>query len=173
MNNNSSIPADRPPSPSGSISSLFNDDSNVSSSCTAASNGVIVNKEDRFLDSVLENSNSSVLQTPTRRDEEDISPPPPPTSPPSGVWIPELSLSSFLNLGESPAKLPRQTSSSMVPSSSAPQTSASSAHLLNEDSSHSTNSEVDRQLLSMMTENSVDFTMKFAKLASHVSDGDC
>lgn len=65
-----------------------------------------------FLDSVLENSNNSVLQTPPR----------PPVSP----WM----------------------------------------H--NEDSVQSTGSEVDRQLLSMMTENSVDFTSKFAKLASAV-----
>lgn len=38
----------------------------------------------------------------------------------------------------------------------------------NEDSVQSTGSEVDRQLLSMMSENSIDFTSKFAKLASAV-----
>ena len=38
----------------------------------------------------------------------------------------------------------------------------------NEDSVQSNGSEVDRQLLSMMSENSVDFTSKFAKLASAV-----
>ena len=42
-------------------------------------------------------------------------------------------------------------------------------HLMNEDSQQSTGSEVDRQLLSMMTENSVDFTSKFEKLASAVT----
>ena len=38
----------------------------------------------------------------------------------------------------------------------------------NEDSVQSNGSEVDRQLLSMMSESSVDFTSKFAKLASAV-----
>ena len=38
----------------------------------------------------------------------------------------------------------------------------------NEDSVQSNGAEVDRQLLSMMSENSVDFTSKFAKLASAV-----
>ena len=40
---------------------------------------------------------------------------------------------------------------------------------LNEDSSQSTGSEVDRHILSMMTENSIDFTNKFAKLANAVN----
>ena len=37
-------------------------------------------------------------------------------------------------------------------------------------SSHSTGSEVDRNILSLMNESSVDFVSKFAKLASHVAD---
>ena len=42
----------------------------------------------------------------------------------------------------------------------------------NEDSVQSNGSEVDRQLLSMMSESSVDFTSKFAKLASAVVGSD-
>ena len=39
-------------------------------------------------------------------------------------------------------------------------------------SSHSTGSEVDRNILSLMNESSVDFVSKFAKLASHVANED-
>ena len=141
-------------SPTGSISSIFN--SEHSNSSHKAS--------EPFLDSVLENSsNSSVLQTPPR-----IHRPTPPSSPSRAVtnstvypWLSsdvEFSpLSSFLHIGE--------TSSS---STSKSNKGGKSAKSLNEDSMQSTNSEVDRQLQLMMTENSLDFTMKFAKLASHV-----
>ena len=101
-------------------------------------------RSDHFLDSVLENSNSSVLQTPPRVR------PTPPTSPSRAVssdtWIPDLS--SFLS---------NLNSKETVKVAS-----------MNEDSVQSTGSEVDRQLLSMMSESSVDFTSKFAKLASAV-----
>ena len=111
-------------------------------------------KADHFLDSVLENSNSSVLQTPPRVR------PTPPTSPSRAVssdtWIPDLS--SFLsNLNHTPNSKEASTSSLKASLAS-----------MNEDSVQSTGSEVDRQLLSMMSESSVDFTSKFAKLASAV-----
>ena len=100
-------------------------------------------KADHFLDSVLENSNSSVLQTPPRVR------PTPPTSPSRAVssdtWIPDLS--SFLG------NIQSQQREKIIP---------------NEDSVQSTGSEVDRQLFLMGMENSVDFTSKFAKLASAV-----
>ena len=147
----------RASSPTGSISSLFND----SSLSDLASNPT---KGDHFLDSVLENSNSSVLRTPPRVR------PTPPSSPSRALnesWLPELSLSSFLNPFESPSK---STSVSGLPSTSG-SINSNGHHLnINEDSSHSTNSEVERQFMSMMNENSVDFTMKFAKLASHVEN---
>ena len=134
---------------------------------------------DTFLDSVLEVSNGarSVLQTPPIHRSTS-----PPSSPPSNhlngtqthSWLPELSLTSFLNnfgasnkcdfsspsnndLSKSSLKF-RHASGDFVP------------HLINEDSQQSTGSEVDRQLLSMMTENSVDFTSKFEKLASAVTN---
>jgi len=148
----------RPPSPSGSISSLFAEESTRSTSRTG--------KGDGFLDAVLDaSSSSSVLQTPPRVR------PTPPTSP-SRAWMPdeELSLSNFLHFGESPAK---QTTSRMA---SQPPTASSSSQTtvlaLNEDSSHSTSSEVDRQLQNMLSENSVDFSRKFAFLASHLASGE-
>lgn len=104
-------------------------------------------RSDQFLDSVLENSNSSVLQTPPRVRTT------PPSSPSRVVTNDSWDLSSFLNTTPSKA------------------TSGSSQHHkmhVNEDSVQSTGSEVDRQLLSMMSESSVDFTSKFAKLASAV-----
>ena len=110
---------------------------------------------DHFLDSVLENSNSSdLLQTPRRHS--------PPPSPPGGMiehsWLPELSLSSFLGslptdnngLTESPSKLLSHA----------------------DDSIQSTGSEVDRQLTLMLNENSFDFTSKFARLASALNSSD-
>jgi len=104
---------------------------------------------DHFLDSVLENSSSSLLQTPRRSS--------PPPSPPGGMgdhsWLPELSLTSFLGA---------------LPSSS------DSRLMLHhqEDSIQSTGSEVDRQLSLMLNENSLDFTSKFAHLASALNSAD-
>ena len=120
-----------------------------------ASNNQHSTKADHFLDSVLENSNSSVLQTPPRVRQT------PPTSPSRAVssdtWIPDLS--SFLgNINSSGGGTPQKEKMNQQ----------SAIISLNEDSVQSTGSEVDRQLLSMMGENSVDFTSKFAKLASAV-----
>ena len=114
-------------------------------------------KADHFLDSVLENSNSSVLQTPPRVRQT------PPTSPSRAVssdtWIPDLS--SFLgNINSASGTTPQKENKVHH--------QQSAIISLNEDSVQSTGSEVDRQLLSMMGENSVDFTSKFAKLASAV-----
>ena len=114
-------------------------------------------KADHFLDSVLENSNSSVLQTPPRVRQT------PPTSPSRAVssdtWIPDLS--SFLgNINSAGGTTPQKENKVHH--------QQSAIISLNEDSVQSTGSEVDRQLLSMMGENSVDFTSKFAKLASAV-----
>ncbi len=164
--------ANGPSSPAGSLSSLFdNSFSDLASGGGGGGGGGAHAEEpptkcDRFLDSVLENSNSSVLQTPPRQR------PTPPSSPsravsgePSWLLPGDMTLSSFLNLaGESPAK-----GSS---SAGGPGGGGGGAICVNEDSSHSTGSEVDRNIISMMTENSVDFTNKFAKLASHVNDGD-
>ena len=135
---------------------------------------------DNFLDSVLDVSNgpcSSVLQTPPIHRSTS-----PPSSPPSShlnpshsqSWLPELSLTSFLNnfgsssrgdfgISGSGHELSRSSLKIRYPSGEFP------SHLMNEDSQQSTGSEVDRQLLSMMNENSVDFTSKFAKLASAVT----
>ena len=121
-----------------------------------AQNQRMTSKTDHFLDSVLENSNSSVLQTPPRVR------PTPPTSPSRAVsndsWIPDLS--SFLNNihpgGSSNKDQSRIHDQQKIVAAS------------NEDSVQSNGSEVDRQLLSMMSESSVDFTSKFAKLASAV-----
>jgi hypothetical protein len=154
-------------SPTGSLSSLFDGSLSEMGGGGSTNPPDTPTKCDHFLDSVLENSNSSVLQTPPRHR------PTPPSSPSRAVsggesWLlPDaMSLSSFLNLGESPSK-------SVVGGSSVGIGVGSSVSIhINEDSSHSTGSEVDRQLISMMTENSVDFTNKFAKLASHVNDGD-
>ena len=114
-------------------------------------------KADHFLDSVLENSNSSVLQTPPRVRQT------PPTSPSRAVssdtWIPDLS--SFLGNINSASGTTPQKENKLHHQQSA-------IISLNEDSVQSTGSEVDRQLISMMGENSVDFTSKFAKLASAV-----
>lgn len=148
-----SIPeSSRPGSPTGSISSLFegslSDLASGSGSMNSGQNHTPT-KSDHFLDSVLENSNSSMLQTPPRHR------PTPPSSPSRAVhdsWLPELSLSSLL---ESPIK--------NGPHNGNPAT-------INEDSIQSVGSEVDRQILLMMTESSVDFTNKFAKLASHVNN---
>ena len=104
---------------------------------------------DHFLDSVLENSSSSLLQTPRRSS--------PPPSPPGGMgdhsWLPELSLTSFLGT------LPSSSDSRMM------------MHH-HEDSIQSTGSEVDRQLSLMLNENSLDFTNKFAHLASALNSAD-
>ncbi|TRY67860.1 hypothetical protein TCAL_16930 [Tigriopus californicus] len=152
-----SIPdSSRPGSPTGSISSLFEGSLSDLASGSGSGNNVPTphlhhtpTKSDHFLDSVLENSNSSVLQTPPRHR------PTPPSSPSRAVhdsWLPELSLSSLL---ESPIKNGSQNTHPAT---------------INEDSIQSVGSEVDRQILLMMTENSVDFTNKFAKLASHVNN---
>merc|ERR1712111_201905 len=114
----------------------------------------------------MENSNNSMLQTPP------IHRPTPPASPYCGgggggedPWIPEISLNSLLNIsslsngrGGSPA--PGATNGGGTPSASqlnTPHQPSSAVHLMCEDSSQSTGSEVDRHILSMMTENSVDF----------------
>ena len=113
-------------------------------------------KADQFLDSVIENSNSSVLQTPPRVR------PTPPTSPSRAVssdtWLPDLS--SFLHLNSSNSNTPTK--------SALGHNDSSKLSMMNDDSVQSNGSEVDRQLLSMMTESSVDFTSKFATLASAV-----
>lgn len=109
--------------------------------------------DDHFLDSVLENSSNSLLQTPRRSS--------PPPSPPGGLsehsWLPELSLTSFFG---------------SLPSSSA--SAAESRMMLahHEDSIQSTASEVDRQLTMMLNENSLDFSSKFAHLASALNSTD-
>ncbi len=160
-----SIPDSTTATTNDNISDLFVDDTDHRLPVSPVSKG------DHFLDSVLENSNSSLLQTPLRHR------PTPPSSPSRAVsesWLPELSLSSFLNLTDSPAKVQHQSGSNQpIHHQAQPQHSQPVQVLnINEDSSTSTNSEVDRQLLSMMTENSVDFTMKFAKLASHLNEAD-
>ena len=100
-----------------------------------------------------------MLQTPPRVR------PTPPTSPSRAVsndsWIPDLS--SLFNRSAS-------SSAGSTPNKSGLDHSNKSAGVLHlsEDSVQSNGSEVDRQLLSMMSENSVDFTSKFAKLASAV-----
>ena len=130
-----------------------------------AQNQRLTSKTDHFLDSVLENSNSSVLQTPPRVR------PTPPTSPSRAVsndsWIPDLS--SFLNNihsggGGSSSNKDHHHQSRIINNDQQNKIVAAS----NEDSVQSNGSEVDRQLLSMMSESSVDFTSKFAKLASAV-----
>jgi hypothetical protein len=122
---------------------------------------------DHFLDSVLENSNSSMLQTPPRVR------PTPPTSPSRAVsndsWLPDLSMSSFLaNFNSSGGGHSNNTTPIKVNRSTNAGSGSSKVVAFNDDSVQSTGSEVDRQLLSMMTETSVDFTFKFAKLASAV-----
>jgi hypothetical protein len=112
----------------------------------------------------------------------------PPSSPPSShlntnqsqSWLPELSLTSFLNhFGSSSSSRGgdfnnssshHDLSKSLLKMRHPSNGSDFVPHLMNEDSQQSTGSEVDRQLLSMMTENSVDFTSKFAKLASAVTN---
>ena len=183
-------------SPAGSLSSLFNDTSlsdlasvpeasatvTSSSSSSSSGRGSSSSKGDHFLDCVLENSNSSsVLQTPPRQR------PTPPSSPSrvlaGELLMSDLSMSSFFTLGDSPAKSGGGKGKAVIVAPVAGAASSSSAGTavpsaapvlaFSEDSSHSTSSEVDRQLLSMMTENSVDFTAKFSKLAAHVSsEGD-
>merc|ERR1719228_1809774 len=106
-------------------------------------------KNDSFL-SIYNESENSLLQTPPR---------PPPTPSPSRCLqdSQDLSLSSWALSFESPMK------SISIPIN------------FNEDSQNSTistSSEVDRQLNAMMSENSVDFTSKFAKLAKHVAGPD-
>ena len=199
------MPEEHPPppvSPTGSISSFFNDaslselaassasgssssSSSSSTTTTAATTAAPTTptKGDHFLDCMLENSNNSVLQTPPRHR------PTPPSSPSRALgmggepyWPPELSISSFLsNLGDSPNKGGSSgcsggtttgqggTGGGVVTVTAAVPSTVPPVLVFNEDSSHSTSSEVDRQLLSMMTENSVDFTAKFSKLAAHVS----
>ena len=132
---------------------------------------------DHFLDSVLEVSNgaSSVLQTPPIHRSTS-----PPSSPPSShlntsysqSWLPELSLTSFLNNFGSSTRGDFGASNQEISKSTKIRHSSSEVapHLINEDSQQSTGSEVDRQLISMMTENSVDFTSKFEKLASAVTN---
>ena len=116
--------------------------------CDEPSKSKVVRSDKVLFDTVVETSNNSMLQTPS------IHRPTPPASPycddPS--CFPEISLNSLLNI----------SSGNRVPS----------AHLINEDSSQSTGSEVDRHILSMMTESSVDFTSKFAKLANAVTNSD-
>lgn len=106
-------------------------------------------KPDNFLNIYNETENS-LLQTPPR---------PPPTPSPSRCLqdSQDLSLSSWGLSFESPMK------SISIPMS------------FSEDSQNSTistSSEVDRQLNAMMSENSVDFTGKFARLVKHVAGAD-
>ena len=111
---------------------------------------------DHFLDSVLENSNSSLLQTPRRHS--------PPPSPPGGMsehsWLPDLSLSSFLGSLPTDGGVGNNESPSKMLMSH------------QEDSIQSTGSEVDRQLSMMLNENSLDFTSKFAHLTSALNSTD-
>ena len=103
---------------------------------------------------------------------------PPPSNHLNGTqtqsWLPELSLTSFLNNFGASNKCDFSSSSNNDLSKSSMKFRHASGdfvpHLINEDSQQSTGSEVDRQLLSMMTENSVDFTSKFEKLASAVTN---
>lgn len=205
-------------SPTGSFASLLDSVSDlntpINSTTTSPSKG------DHFLNSVLEPSNSSLLQTPSR---ESTTPPMSPSlnNEDSSSSF-NLSFSSFLRFNESSsnggggspvppkasskppvdflqfgdgdaARNSDQAKNGLNPSSflshhlsdaSTPvkvitngaiqgtsnmHSSSSTAILnLNEDSAQSTTSEVDRQLNSMLNENSIDFTNKFAKLASHV-----
>ena len=140
---------------------VHNDNSN--DSLTAALSFFDTSRSaDRFLDSVLENSNSSVLQTPPRVR------PTPPTSPSRAVsndfWGPDLS--SLFNRSAASSSSNHSSSSTSTPNKSG--LDHNKVLNLNEDSVQSNGSEVDRQLMSMMSENSVDFTSKFAKLASAV-----
>ena len=135
----------------------------------AQNNQRLTSKTDHFLDSVLENSNSSVLQTPPRVR------PTPPTSPSRAVsndsWIPDLS--SFLNNihpGGGSSNKDHHHQSRIINNDNQHNNKNNIVNVVatNEDSVQSNGSEVDRQLLSMMSESSVDFTSKFAKLASAV-----
>eukprot|EP00092_Neocalanus_flemingeri_P013394 GFUD01014438.1.p1 GENE.GFUD01014438.1~~GFUD01014438.1.p1 ORF type:complete len:956 (-),score=217.93 GFUD01014438.1:178-3045(-) len=106
-------------------------------------------KPDNFL-SMYNETENSLLQTPPR---------PPPTPSPSRCLqdSQDLSLSSWSLNFESPMK------SISIPMN------------FNDDSQNSTistSSEVDRQLNAMMSENSIDFTHKFARLAKHVAGAD-
>jgi hypothetical protein len=67
-------------------------------------------------------------------------------------WLPDLSFLGSLpgdGLTESPSKM---------------------SLMHHDDSMHSTGSEVDRHVTLMLTESSVDFTAKFEKLASAITD---
>jgi len=103
-----------------------------------------------------------VLQTPPRVR------PTPPTSPSRAVsndfWGPDLS--SLFNRSAASSSSNHSSSSTSTPNKSG--LDHNKVLNLNEDSVQSNGSEVDRQLMSMMSENSVDFTSKFAKLASAV-----
>ncbi len=179
-------PAAHAVSPPGGISSLFDTSLPDLAPATGAAVAVAASEQqtkgDHFLDSVLENSNSSVvLQAPSSTSRVR---PTPPSSPSRGLsdngWMQDLSMPSFWNFGggdSSSSKTATATSNSanskVVVASAHPTPSSSGQHphimIFNEDSSHSTSSEVDRQLQSMMSENSVDFTAKFSKLAAHVN----
>jgi len=133
-----------------------------------SSKGVV--RSDKILfDTVIETSNCSMLQTPP------VHRPTPPPSPFNGggvgggtgddSWMPEISLNSLLNISSSGGGVgSRSATPSLMMRSNTPV-----HHLINEDSSQSTGSEVDRHILSMMTESSVDFTSKFARLANAVN----
>jgi len=116
---------------------------------TFESNPETPTKPENFL-SMYHETENSLLQTPPR---------PPPTPSPSHCLqdSQDISLSSWSLNFESPMK------SISIPIS------------FNEDSQNSTistSSEVDRQLNAMMSENSIDFTSKFARLAKHVAGTD-
>ena len=141
--------------------SLFDENSrsDLDGSSRAATSTPTHLKVDHFLDSVLENSNSSLLQTPRRHS--------PPPSPPGGMnehsWLPELSLSSFLG------SLPNDGGVGVGAHDSHSKMVMMSHHA---DSIQSTGSEVDRQLTLMLTENSLDFTARFARLTSALNSTD-
>jgi len=129
----------------------------------------LVGRDRILFESYQEASNSSVLlhtpqPTPTRADR-----PTPPASPcfssASSSWIPDISLNSLLG----GAGVGAVSGGSTNPGGHRIATPTNHTFNLNEDSSQSTGSEVDRHILSMMTENSIDFTNKFAKLANAVN----
>jgi hypothetical protein len=75
-------------------------------------------------------------------------------------WLPDLSLSSFLGSLPTDGGVGNNESPSKMLMSH------------QEDSIQSTGSEVDRQLSMMLNENSLDFTSKFAHLASALNSTD-
>ena len=149
------------------------ENTNSNDSIAAALNFFDTSRSDQFLDSVLETSNSSVLQTPPRvRATPPSSPSRHASNSDSSYWIPDLSAFLAVNHGtpsNSVLSTPTKDNIISIINNGNQGNSKVTPPILNsEDSVQSNGSEVDRQLLSMMSENSVDFTSKFAKLASAV-----